>query len=427
MHTISSRKITNNNTEFSLKENNEILEGAENQISEINFENIEELGQTNIDLGSANVELDYINDADQDTNPIEKLRKLKLKYWNRLIIGSLNINSIRNKFDMLSDAIKNKLDVLVVLETKLDNSFPDAQFKIRGFTGPYHLDRNCHGGGVMIYVTEKISSRELRKFKAGNNFEGIFVELNLRSHKLLLFGGYRSDHETLGMSKEDFLHQLSLGLDSYSEYDKFLIAGDLNMLESDFALEDFLVQNDGRCLVKEPTCFKNAESPTIIDHFITNSPRLFQNTAAYNIGLSDFHLLIATVLKVGIPKQEPKTVTYRSFSRFNEKRFHEELRNELNKDTCNSCSNFEKIFLEVLDKHAPSRTRKVRANDKPFVTQELRKAMMKTSRLERGYCRAPSNENKLKYTKQKKLYKKALQKRKEKIHTKSRSCKVGRE
>ena len=180
----------------------------------------------------------------------------------------------------------------------------------------------------MIYVTERISSRELRKHKCGNNFEGIFVELNLRSHKILLFGGYRSDHETFGISKEDFLHHLSLGLDSYSEYDKFLIAGDLNMSESDPMLKDFLAQNDGRCLVKEPTCFKNAQSPSIIDHFITNSPRLFQNTATYNIGLSDFHLLIVTVLKVRIPKQEPKTVTYRCFRHFDEKSFM--MNSELN-------------------------------------------------------------------------------------------------
>ena len=271
-------------------------------------------------------------DTTHDDSPIEKLHKLKLKYWNRLLIGSLNINSLRNKFDMLSDTIKDRLDVLVVLETKLDSSFPDAQFQIEGFNGPYRLDRNCHGGGVIIYVKNAISSRQLRKFKGKENFEGIFVELNLRSHKILLFGGYRSEHENFGMSKEDFLHQLNLGLDSYCEYDKVLIAGDLNMSESDPDLQDFLAHIDGKCLVKEPTCFKNAQSPSTVDHFITNSPSLFQNTNAFNIGLSDFHLLIVTVLKVGIPKQEPKTVTYRSFRNYDEQKFRYELRNELKKD-----------------------------------------------------------------------------------------------
>ena len=190
----------------------------------IHSENLQEPDQSQLQVTDANVnclnsveiiqvpeDQDSIyaeTNAPENNNTIEKLRKLKLKYWNRLIIGSLNINSIRNKFDMLSDIMNNKLDILIVLETKLDSSFPDAQFKITGFTGPYRLDRDCNGGGVMIYVTERISSRELRK----HNFEGI--ELNLRSHKILLFGGYRSDHETFGISKEDFLHHLSLGLDS---------------------------------------------------------------------------------------------------------------------------------------------------------------------------------------------------------------------
>ena len=124
----------------------------------------------------------------------------------------------------------------------------------------YRLDRNCHGGGVIIYVKNAISSRQLRNFGGKENFEGIFVELNLRSHKILLFGGYRSEHEKLGMSKEDFLHQLNLGLDSYCEYDKVLIAGDLNMSESDPDLQDFLAHMYGKCLVKEPTCLKNAQS-----------------------------------------------------------------------------------------------------------------------------------------------------------------------
>ena len=52
-----------------------------------------------------------------------------------------------------------------MLETKLDSSFPDAQFQIEGFNSPYRLDRNCHGGGVMIYVKNAVSSRQLRKFK----------------------------------------------------------------------------------------------------------------------------------------------------------------------------------------------------------------------------------------------------------------------
>ena len=41
-------------------------------------------------------------------------------------------------------------------ETKLYySSYPDLQFVIDGFRHPYRLDRNKHGGGVMIFVSEE--------------------------------------------------------------------------------------------------------------------------------------------------------------------------------------------------------------------------------------------------------------------------------
>ena len=43
---------------------------------------------------------------------------------NKLIIGQLNINSLRNKFDCLVQQIIGDVDILMVSETKLDNSFP---------------------------------------------------------------------------------------------------------------------------------------------------------------------------------------------------------------------------------------------------------------------------------------------------------------
>ena len=67
---------------------------------------------------------------------------------NRVIIAQININSIRNKFDMLSTFIGDNIDILVITETKIDNSFPTKQFLMAGFSEPYRIDRNQHGGGI---------------------------------------------------------------------------------------------------------------------------------------------------------------------------------------------------------------------------------------------------------------------------------------
>ena len=61
---------------------------------------------------------------------IRDVRKINLK---RIILAHLNINSIRNKFNKLADQIKGNVDIMVISKTKLDDSFPNGQFKIPGY------------------------------------------------------------------------------------------------------------------------------------------------------------------------------------------------------------------------------------------------------------------------------------------------------
>ena len=56
------------------------------------------------------------------------LRILRKRNINKLIIAHLNINSLRNKFDFLKEQIQDYVDILMISETKLDESFPMGQF-----------------------------------------------------------------------------------------------------------------------------------------------------------------------------------------------------------------------------------------------------------------------------------------------------------
>ena len=87
------------------------------------------------------------------------LKALRLKNVNKLIIAYLNINSLRNRFEFLIPLTKDNIDVLMISETKLDESFPINQFMINGFSAPFRLDRNDKGGGIILYITEDIPSR----------------------------------------------------------------------------------------------------------------------------------------------------------------------------------------------------------------------------------------------------------------------------
>ena len=71
---------------------------------------------------------------DHETNEYGKLKEVKSSNPNRLTIKHVNINSLRNKFEMLQTIIINKVDILPTSETKLDNSFPSNQFFLDSFS-----------------------------------------------------------------------------------------------------------------------------------------------------------------------------------------------------------------------------------------------------------------------------------------------------
>ena len=60
------------------------------------------------------------------------LHKVRIEDLSRIIFGQINIKSIRNKFDLLMNIIKNEIDIFMISETKIDNSFPISQFTMTG-------------------------------------------------------------------------------------------------------------------------------------------------------------------------------------------------------------------------------------------------------------------------------------------------------
>ena len=71
----------------------------------------------------------------------------------------LNIHSVRNKFTDLQTIINKNADLVSIAETKLDASFPSAQFTLEGYHTPYRLDINNKSSGILVYVKSSIPSR----------------------------------------------------------------------------------------------------------------------------------------------------------------------------------------------------------------------------------------------------------------------------
>ena len=67
-----------------------------------------------------------------------ELNELRLNNTNNIIVGCLNINSLPGKFHQLK-FLTNKIDIVVLTEAKLDETFLSSRFLIDGFSSPFSL------------------------------------------------------------------------------------------------------------------------------------------------------------------------------------------------------------------------------------------------------------------------------------------------
>ena len=70
------------------------------------------------------------NSATQLGSVKSVLKRLCSNHRQQIIIGHLNINSIRNKSDIMKQMLLDDIDTFMVTEPKLDDSFPASQFNI---------------------------------------------------------------------------------------------------------------------------------------------------------------------------------------------------------------------------------------------------------------------------------------------------------
>ena len=161
----------------------------------------------------------------------------------------------------------------------------------------------------------------------------------------------------------------------------------------------------GSLLLKQPTYFKNLENPTRIDHILTNHPKRFHSSSVFETGLSEFHKLTLTVLKVFNTKREPKIIQYRDYNHFDNASFRADLLQELSHQNVQpgEFQKFKYISSKVLNIHAPLKEKHARCNQSPFMNKQIRRAIITRTCLLDKYRKDNSAGNLLAYKRQKSL------------------------
>ena len=89
---------------------------------------------------------------------------------------------------MPASQVEGNADVVMISETKLDDTFPVDQFIFEGFRKPFRIDRNKNGGGILLFVREDIPARLLSIEKAP--MESFFIDLNLHEENWIVNFSY---------------------------------------------------------------------------------------------------------------------------------------------------------------------------------------------------------------------------------------------
>ena len=305
-------------------------------------------------------------------------------------IGHLNIQGLQNKFDQVQLMLNNSnndIHIFGLSETKLKDFHPDSSFKIEN----YQLfrkdriitrERREQGGGIIVYVRNGVKV-ERRLDLERNEIECVWLEVFPKNSKSFLVGNlYRHPNEGVQWNEhfEDFMETV-LG-----KQKEIYLLGDFN--------RDLMNENTKKAWLEYMEPFglnqkvnyatrKTAHSQTLIDHIYCNVESNISSINVPEIGLSDhFPIFLTRKTNCTLPKFLHQTISYRSFKSFNEQDFINDLQSapwdiiKIFDDTNDTLDSWSSMFIEIVDKHLPLKTLRVKRKQQPkWLTPEIIEAI----------------------------------------------------
>ena len=289
------------------------------------------------------------------------------------------------------------VDVFAINETKLDESFTLAQFSVPNYTF-YRFDRNCHGGGVALYINSSIPHCRRNDFDhfISSGLEGMVIECTLSQSKWLVISLYKPP----AMCDSNFESVFSVLVEHLLDNTtNVIILGDMNFdMNKDNKLKYLCNIYGFSNLITSNTCFMS-DNPTSIDVILVTNKHAFLEQFNEECGVSDHHNLIGCAMRSHVQTECRKEIIYRSYKTFSEDMFLSDLRS-VSYDPVFYVENvdakmreFDKVYNEVVDSHVPLKRKILRRKQPPYMNGELRKAIFRKSMLRNKYFKERSQTN----------------------------------
>lgn len=299
-------------------------------------------------------------------------------------IAHVNAQSLRGHIDEFREVFLNQnFNAILISESWLNPKINSAEVSLYGYT-LFRNDRLYkNGGGVAVYIKSTNTARLVYCSDQRNvgKPEFMFVELRLPGAKILIGLCYRPPKIGYLSEFEEIL--LSL-LPSYRHV---VVAGDFNTdLLGPKTFDSTYLQNmfhtcNMTILPYNATHFTST-SATLLDIMAVSDPAHIVHHGQVSVpGISN-HDLIYCVYAIKEAKSLPRFIRYRDFKNVNYELFLADVASKP-WDTLYSLDNvntivdeFNKCILDIYNKHAPVKKKRITRPPAPWITREIRQLMI---------------------------------------------------
>ena len=291
-----------------------------------------------------------------------------------LKIIHINIRSLKSKIDLLRPWVElHKPNIITVSETWLSDKISNNEIKLTNYV-LYRADRGTRCGGVATYVSSDLASELIVPTVEPLHFESIFVKVNLHESKYITIGNiYRPP----SAPAESFNCIVST-INSIKDRNELAILGDFNknwLDKSSSSAKNIIRNLNLTQLINEPTRVTST-TQSLLDWILVSHPNRYIKSGIMSDCFSD-HCTVFCIWKIKLPKLPPKLIQIRQDKKINVDSFINDLIS-VNWDRFQILSNVHDAWTflhteltNIIDKHAPFKTIKVKGRHLPWITSEL--------------------------------------------------------
>ena len=242
----------------------------------------------------------------------------------------------------------------------------------------HRQDLSTSSGGLLVYVRGDIPHIQVKLYEINSDgFDSLCIEVKIGNTKTLVCCVYKHPK----VSNAYFKQCLSNICDKITPgSDDVLIIGNMNCCLTKSSLTKDIYGVYGITnLIKHPTCHKGAAS-TLLDVILVSNARRYVSVLNEKFDISDHHNIIGAATRRHAPSKKPKRIYYRSYKHFCENDYLDDIASvpfhsaDVFDDIDDIAWFHSSLIRNVIDSHAPVKSKVMIKRSVPYMNSKLRKA-----------------------------------------------------